>query len=330
MAQKDHAINLTKIKEKNMPTYENIPVNEESLPRESTALLPLDITTSNFEARLKEGGTIALKNTTLTFGDGPQYNKQTVHFVACDTFSLEDAKIVTNGNVFILMCNRLITKGESGIFSFENKDMNAAPGKSGSTSGEDGKTGKTGDSGGSVTLHIVQDVEGALRVDLSGQNGGQGGNGYKGARGAAGSDGTDAQDGVAWCAHGGQGGGNGGRGLQGGSAGDGGAGGHGGVLQVYTIGDKPIPDADIIFTGNEGKGGKAGSPGEGGNGGPGGDGGSGSRWCDGGPHGSTGPQGPAGENGSNGSNGARSPSPINKAIDIEVSIRQSLVQTSSI
>lgn len=280
--------------------YSGISVTYSMLPNEVVQPLSATITTDQFKARLKAGGTLILDGNELVIGPADPAHKSVV-FMALDRLELKNgAQIVTNGNTLVLFVNS-IASSNGEIRSFKQDSLTAAVGAPGRGAGAAGNPGQPGLSGGIVSLHVVQTLDGILKVRLPGQDGGGGGDGQKGATGSPGSHGADAQDGPGgiftpgWCERGGQDGGPGGRGFAGGAAGVGGPGGDGGTLELINVGAQPLPEASYLFVAQGGRGAAHGTRGEGGGGGDGGSGGSGSKWCGGG-HG--GPRGPVGDVGS--------------------------------
>ncbi len=160
-------------------------------------------------------------------------------------------------------------------------------------------------SGGEARLTIHGRMQGALRVDLSGQNGANGAVGQPGAAGQQGAKGANAQssaDGV--CRRPAGAGGPGAEGGPGGPGADGANGGDGGKLIVRAR-DRENVARRIDFAADGGRGGAGGPGGPGGPGGEGGLGGEPAGGCIGqGPRGPKGPDGPAGAPGKAGAPGA--------------------------
>ncbi len=311
--------------------FSGLPVKYSMLPKEAVQPIPIEITTDQFKARLKAGGTIVFDGNEIILDPPDPTNKSTA-FMAIDRLEHKNgAKIITNGNRLVLFANTIASENGQ-IVSFKDTNRTAAAGApANSAAGSSGNPGSPGLSGGLVSLHAIQGVEGRLTISLYGQNGGAGSEGVAGGQGPAGSRGADAQDGPGgwltpgWCARGGQNGGQGGKGYAGGAAGAGGPGGEGGVFELINVGSSPLPAAAYKFEAPGGTGGPHGQPGGGGSGGPGGPGGNGSAWCKGG---SGGPQGPPGDTG--GVPSTPSPKGINgkdivKNLDLEVVIRTSIL-----
>lgn len=301
-----------------MPTYEGVPLTEAILPPEVTAHVPIDITTDQFAARLKDGGKMELVGTTWTIGQGPDFAGNRAAFIALDELILSDATIITNGNVLTIFCNKLVSN-QGKIVSFTDAESTAEIGTRGTTSGQGGNSGQPGDSGGVVSIHVIEDIDGTIDVSLHGQNGGKGGDGAQGAQGGAGVKGANAVSDGLWCRAGGQDGSAGGIGFPGGRGGDGGPGGQGGVFYLFQI-NKAVGNGSYRFAAKGGKGGAVGNPGVGGPGGPGGEGGNGSGACDGGHGGASGPNGSQGDPGTPGRDAGDGVATA-KSIDLEVSIR---------
>ena len=301
-----------------MPTYEGIPLTLEATPPEVRAPVAITMTTDEFQARLKDGGTMELIDTTWRIGDGPDFSANRSAFMALDQLILRNSTIITNGNILTLMVNKLVSNGGK-IISFSDKDRKAAVGADGASGGTAGNPGVPGDSGGVVSIHVIQDWEGTLSVDLSGQEGGDGGKGIKGLTGQSGVKGANAVSDGIYCRAGGQDGSSGGQGYPGGNGGQGGAGGQGGVLYLFRINEE-VGQGLYNFVSNGGPAGLSGEPGEGGDGGPGGEGGNGSGPCSGGHGGPTGPQGGRGQKFDRGLT-AGNGQVIAKAINLEVAVR---------
>lgn len=301
-----------------MPTFEGVPLTEELLPPEITAHVPIDITTDQFAARLKSGGTMELVSTSWTIGKGPDFSGNSSSFIALDRLILRDSTIITNGNTLTIFCNKLVSN-QGRIISFTDSTLKAAAGVDGNGPGLGGNPGQPGDSGGVVSIHVIEDIDGTIDVSLHGQAGGKGGNGAPGAQGAGGVKGANAVSDGLWCRAGGQDGSSGGTGFPGGRGGDGGAGGQGGNFYLFRI-NKAVGEGSFRFTAEGGEGGEPGNPGAGGPGGPGGEGGNGSGPCSGGNGGATGPAGSTGELGTKGPTAGKGVA-TTKSIEIEIAIR---------
>jgi hypothetical protein len=304
------------------------------LPSEVVKPIPIEITTDQFTARLKQGGTLTLDGTALTIAP-PSATKHAVAFMALDRLELKNgAKIITNGNVLSLFVNTL--ESEDGqILSFDPSTNKATKGPAAvKAAGAGGNPGDPGVSGGVVSVHVIQKLDGRLTVDLHGQDGGDGSDGQKGGTPGQASRGEDAQDGpggvltVGWCKKGGSDGQPGYQGLQGGAAGAGGRGGDGGYFELINVGPQPIPAVSYSFSANPGTKGKVGTPGEGGDGGLGGIGGHGSTYCGGGRQGPTGPKGPGGPLPLTAPDAAPGNSLV-RNLDMEVVIRSSVIVPSA-
>lgn len=302
-----------------MPTFDGIPVTTDSMPAEARRSVPITLNENDFKARLRDGGTIELINTVWRIGEGPSYGQNTSQFFAADVLILKNASIVTNGNTLALFVNRLVSNNGK-ILSFADTDKKAATGANATSSGQAGRPGNPGDSGGAVSIHVIQELEGTIAVDLSGQEGGNGGDGAKGSRGIAGVKGDSAVSDGLWCRRGGQDGSQGGPGNPGGNAGDGGPGGQGGTLFLFQV-NKDVGEGSYSFVANGGEGGFSGQPGEGGDGGPGGEGGNGSGACGGGHGGKDGSQGSSGEKNPNRGAKGGDGNVLAKSINIEVATR---------
>ena len=301
-----------------MPTFEGLPITLDNVPPEARRPVSITVTEQEFKSRLKDGGTMELIDTTWRIGDSPDFSSNRSAFLALDRLVLKNSTIITNGNVFTLFINKLISNGGR-IVSFAAEHRKARNGSDASNAGAPGQPGEPGDSGGPVSIHIIQDLEGTLEFDLSGQDAGNGGIGAKGSKGVQGSRGANAVSDIVNCRSGGQDGGQGNLGLPGGNGGDGGAGGQGGSLFLFQI-NKEVGEGLYRFVSNGGKGGEAGGPGVGGNGGDGGEGGSGSGPCGGGHGGPIGNSGPSGAPGNSGRT-AGSGQIVAKSINMEVAIR---------
>lgn len=310
--------------------FRGAPVTREMLPVETLKPIPLEITTDDFEARLKEGGTVVLDGNVLNIvSNDPK--KLAIDVISLDKLVLKNkAKIITNGNILAIYVNTLDSEDGSIVaFDGANTSQPKAPANQ-NGSGSSGYTGHVGESGGTVSLHIIKKINGVIHVNLSGQAGGEGGDGVQGAQPPQAGRGEDAAD--AWPASCKHSGGNGNPGFPGGKGGAAGAGGHGadgGVFLLTSIGKEPLPISTYTFEAPGGAAGKPGKPGAGGPGGRGGDGGHGSAYCGGGhggPNGPTGPIGdpaPAAEPGKAGNMEA-------KNLSLEATIRSSIIDSSKV
>lgn len=313
----------------NAAEFSGIPVNPSMLPNEVVKPIPIEITTDQFKARLKEGGTLTLDGNELVLGPADA-SKKSAAFLALDRLELKNgAKIITNGNVLTIFVNSI--QSENGqIRSFTAASAKATGGPAATARGEDGHSGDPGSSGGVVSIHVIGELDGILNVDLQGQEGGNGSDGMQGVDLPQASRGRDAEDGPGgwltpgWCKHGGADGDPGKKGLQGGSAGAGGRGGDGGHFQLINVGSKPIPAANYTFSAEAGKNGTVGQPGKGGPGQKGGEGGHGSTWCSGGRAGGNGPDGDPGPVPQETSAAAPGTSAV-KNLDLEVVVRSSII-----
>jgi hypothetical protein len=257
--------------------------------------LPSDVSGESLVAQLRARRSLVLDNATLRIGtDDPADTPVTLAF---HTLELRNgARVVTRGRHAEISVLRLIV--ESGVLAAWPEGSNRKPASSPS-----GQRGPDGRWAGVVTLRVVEEFRGRLRVDLRGQDGGDGGPGAPGSRGGPGNRGADAVQGVFDCRSGGQDGGGGQQGTSGqagGDAGDGGGGGELRLLGVLTTADaRSRLDTDL----SGGHPGGLGHGGPGGPGGPGGQGGSGAGLCGGGRPGPEGPAGPRGPDGSPGKSG---------------------------
>ena len=295
-------------------------VTPDQLPEEVTKPIPLGISQNDFKVRLAESGKWTFGGDVLLAPAPDPVLKKTYTFVF-DKLEIKDgARIITNGNNLVLIVNRLDI-GNGSIVAFQDKDKVSAAGSNGAGSGEPGQPGARGVSGGTVSIHVIQQVNGFIDVDLTGQIGGPGGNGAKGSKGARGNDGSKGLSTLLDCRQGGGNGDDGRPGNPGGNAAPGGTGGDGGTLHIYTIGKDPLPVASYRFTGNGGAGGTKGLPGEGGDGGDGGQRGGGDGHCRGGDHdGGPGPRGRAGFMASDGPSGTKSAA-IVEALNLEALLK---------
>jgi hypothetical protein len=255
------------------------------LPPDLLNPVPADPAT-DLAAQLKQRGSLTLSGSTLIIADPGAGRTATI---ACRTLRMTNgARIVTNGNNLALVALKAEFGDNSGIISFSDQTIKAAPATSGG-------------GGGKLRINVVQSFSGALRVSLPGQNGGDGVSGGQGSAGPPGSRGADAVKGFVDCHSGGGNGSAGGQGSKGGTGGAGGSGGDGGdlILEGAIAGNRNLVD----FSAPGGSGGLAGAGGAGGPGGTGGQGGSGDGPCSGGRAGPTGPGGPQGDPGPAGATG---------------------------
>ncbi|TAY34677.1 hypothetical protein ELH93_19545 [Rhizobium leguminosarum] len=309
--------------------FSGFSINYDTLPGEARLAVPVDITTDQFKARLKEGGNIVLDGNETIVGQIVPGSKS-VAFLVLDKLELKNgAKIITNGNFLAIFVNKLVSE-DGQIVSFRDDSAKAGPGGAGQTPSEAGKPGSPGAGGGVVSIHVIDNIEGRLKVDLRGQDGGNGGVGAAGSKGATGSRGGDAADGpLGWaggsCDHSGGNGAQGALGYPGGSGGSGGPGGDGGYFELINIGAAPLPTAGFDFSANGGKPGANGAGGPGGPGGNGGDGGHGSAYCGGGHGGPTGPQGNPGTTFAELQPAGAPGKSIAKNLDLEVIVRSAVM-----
>jgi hypothetical protein len=276
----------------NVSTVYGQNIKPSDLPAELTSPVQED-SAEQVSKQLKQRNSLTLNGTTLTIG-APGEGRTVM--IACNTLRMSNgARIITNGNRFILVTLNARFSENAGIVSFLSQTAKAAP-------------GNDGVSGGNVRIKALQDVSGGLRVSLSGQNGGDGAPGGEGAPGSPGNRGANAVDGLGSCKSGGQDGAPGGPGGKGGPGEPGGKGGDGGELILEA---KAANNTGVIdFEAPAGQGGHGGQGGLGGSGGSGGEGGSGSTFCGGGhggPKGLTGSQGDPGTAGEKGQPGKRVP-----------------------
>jgi hypothetical protein len=266
-------------------------VTPTDLPTEVTAPIVAGTTENELKVRLAESGRWVFEGDILLAAAPDPALRKTYTFVF-DTIELKNgARIITNGNNLVLIVNRL-NIGNGKIIAFPEAFKTAAAGPSGVNPGEPGQLGQRGIGAGTVSIHVVDRVNGFLDVDLNGQAGGEGGNGAKGAKGATGADGSKGLSTLFDCRQGGGNGADGGAGAPGGNAGAGGGGGDGGTLHIYTIGSEPLPPAAFKLVAVGGPAGAKGTPGAGGDGGDGGRRGGGDGHCSGGERdGQTGPRG---------------------------------------
>lgn len=283
------------------------------IPAETKAGFFITLPTSDFQARLREGGTLTLSGKDLDLASSDS-SDDGVAFMALDALELNQARIITGGKRVVIFVNRLTSRSGSIVSHSQRK---AARGSDGVGTGQSGHAGAAGAGGGSVSLYVIEQLDGILAVDLRGQDGGDGGNGSIGATGNKGANGPDAviQD---------QGfetaptlvelpgdGATGGTGQAGGNGGNGGNGGDGGTFEFVPV-SQSISQPGFLATG--GQRGIGGQPAAAGAGGPGGDGGkmkpfsavSGflmNKPLTGGHSGAQGPLGVAGTAGVNGTSG---------------------------
>lgn len=309
-----------------MPTFsgDGVVVTKDMLPKAFSEVIPLGIKEEEFKLRLREGGRWELSDGAVhIIGTGPNFGANSYSFYALDELVLNNGTIVTNGNTLVIFVNKL-SSNNGKIVSFLPPHRKANRGVDGQSPGERARSGEPGDFGGFVSIHIIDNMEGTLEVDLSGQDGGDGGNGVQGIKGQRGQRGEDGVQGwgpfgIPFCQRGGQDGGPGGIGGAGGNGGDGGVGGHGGILQLINVGANPVSAANYRFTASGAPSGIGGQPASGGPGGDGGEGGSGTLSCGGGHGGPIGPQGPSGVPGNQGAAGAPGRAII-KALPLELII----------
>ncbi|MEM9557261.1 MAG: hypothetical protein AAGC60_23585 [Acidobacteriota bacterium] len=260
---------------------------------------PVPLNAKEFNTRLAEGGRWEVNGDITLAPPDPTLNRK--FLMALDELDLSGGgRIITNGHTLVLIVNRL-KSGQGQVVSFLEDNREGAEGQSATTQGGHGGAGGRGDDGGTVSIHIVQDLEGFLTVELPGQNGGVGGDGNKGETGPKGPDGAKGKSNAFDCRSGGENGKKGGKGYPGGRGGDGGPAGAGGNLFIYTIGE-PLSEAQYSFVGPAGEPGIPGSGGAGGDGGRGGKRGGGDGHCEGGKK--DGDRGDAGAAGGDGSPGA--------------------------
>jgi hypothetical protein len=308
--------------------FSGVPVTRETLPVETLKPIPLEITTDQFDARLKEGGTVVLNGNVLNIVSNDP-GKLAVDVISLDRLVLKNkAKIITNGNILSIYVNTLDSEDGS-IVGFDGTGTaqpKAPPNTNGP--GSAGYTGAPGSSGGTVSLHVIKQINGVIHVNLNGQAGGAGGDGIQGLQPPQASRGEDAAD--AWpggCKHSGANGATGFPGGKGGAAGAGGQGGDGGVFLLTSVGNAPLPISTYTFQADSGAPGAQGRPGLGGPGGRGGDGGHGSAYCGGGHGGSSGPPGPAGD-AAPGAAPGKAGNYVVKNLDLEATIRSSIIDSS--
>ncbi len=168
-----------------MAQFEGGTIDDKMIPAEVTEAFPLEGTTKQFQARLKSGGTMELKDTTLVIGPEPSFATNGKTFYALDSVVLRNSTIVTNGNTVVIFCNKLVSN-EGKIIAFSKRAAEDAKAV--------GVAGKPGDSGGLVSIHVIQAIEGTISVDLTGQDGGKGAAGTTGAPGGKGAKGQDAAE----------------------------------------------------------------------------------------------------------------------------------------
>jgi hypothetical protein len=242
-----------------------------NIPAETKAGFFITLPTSDFQARLQQGGSLQLSGEDLDLGDSDP-DKGDLVFMALDALELDHARIITGGKQVVIFVNRLTSQAGS-IISYTDSQHKAARGADGSGTGQSGQAGAAGGGGGSVSIYVSESFDGSLRVDLRGQDGGDGGNGTVGANGSPGSNGQAAVGFLGLTPAGN--GGDGSPGQHGGNGGNGGGGGGGGVLKLVNVGASPISDTSLSFSATGGQGGLGGQPAAGGIGGPGGSGGAG-------------------------------------------------------
>jgi hypothetical protein len=288
-----------------MADFQGVTLTNDLVPVEVLAKINSDINQADFRLRLKSGGTMRLDNSTWKLGE-PDFQANGLVFAALDVLELRNnSKIVTNGNTLVLFVNRFISE-DGQIISFEDSLVKAKAGPHGQAVGEAGRPGMPGDNAGLVSIHVIEELDGIVHVNLRGQNGGDGGNGVTGAKGFTGSPGADSATAIGGfppiprCVRDATPGSKGGTGQPGGHGGDGGVGGSGGIFQLFNIGASPISDARYTFKASAGQGGTGGKGASGGPGGDGGPGGRGSLLCHGANSGPVGDQGQKGDDGNNG------------------------------
>ncbi|BEU02972.1 hypothetical protein OAG1_17720 [Agarivorans sp. OAG1] len=246
-----------------------------------------------------------------------------------DLIIKDGVEIVTNGHALtIFVKDNLIIQGNASITSYQNANNPIAPSKAqkgsnggaASGQGQPGKRGGNGISGaagengatpGGVSIFVVGDAQGSLRITNNGGNGGNGGEGGDGGNGGKGGQGHRAKPNwvlgvAAGCESGPGWGGVGGAGGNGGNGGDAGNGGDGGRIEFFVGGT--AERLDLIAESRGGAKGNAGSGGEHGIGGHGGESGRGAAGCSGGHRpgkpGAIGSKGNPGRNGVEGTGGA--------------------------
>ena len=223
----------------------------------------------------------------------PADESGTAFFLSAETIRMRrGARIITNGRRVEIRALHLVVD-EGAILAFD--PMQSPP-----ASASDGKDGR---GGGHLLLASLDDFQGRLAVNLSGQPGNPGTDGGKGKTGAGGRAGDRGQDGLFDCA---SGAGHGGKGQTGGPGDDGkagGQGGNGGNLELGGVLTAAASQQRIEFVSKGGAGGPGGKGGAGGDGGPGGAGGASTSRCSGGNAGPPGDEGPAGKPGPSGKPG---------------------------
>lgn len=317
-----------------MADFQGVTLSNDLVPVEVLARVSADINEDDFKLRLRSGGTMRLDNSIWKLGE-PNFQANGLVFAALDVLELRNnSKIVTNGNTLVLFVNKFISE-DGQIISFEDDFLKAKAGTDGQATGEAGRPGMPGDNAGLVSIHIIDELDGIVHVNLRGQNGGNGGNGVVGAKGFTGSPGADSVTvriggliPIPRCEREATSGSKGGTGQPGGHGGDGGVGGSGGIFQLFNLGTAPISDARYAFTAAAGQGGNGGTGANGGPGGDGGPGGRGSESCHGANGGPVGDQGQKGDDGNAGLNAAEGQKLV-RNIDIEIVIRHAVANGGS-
>ncbi len=155
------------------------------IPPETKPGFFITIPTSDFQDRLRQGGALQLTGKDLDLGSSDHDQV----FMALDALELNQARIITGGKKVTIFVNRLTSRSGS-IISYSQRK--AARGADGAAAGQSGQAGTSGGGGGSVSLYVIEQLDGLLTVDLRGQDGGDGGNGSIGAAGSKGANGGDA------------------------------------------------------------------------------------------------------------------------------------------
>lgn len=274
------------------------PVNFATVAQEAKKPLPAKMSVADFKARLNEGGTFSLSGGDLILAPA-DFAQDTTYFLALDTLELKNgARIVTNGNTLVVFANKVVSE-DGAIVTFRASDRKAA-------GGAPPAPVSPGVPGRLVSFHVIQQIQGILHVDLTGQDGGDGGAGRPGAAGTMGVKGESCVYDIrpppffCNCRRGGGGGGPGTPGGMGERGGDGGNGGSGGILELINVGTAPLPIASYTFKADAGRPGVGGVGGPGGQGGEGGLGGDGGGCCGNGPRGAPGANGQPGAPGNSG------------------------------
>ena len=84
-------------------TFSGFPIDYGTLPEAARAQIPITVTTDQFKARLKDGGTVILDNNETEIGKIDP-TKKSLAFLALDVLELKHgARIITNGNSLVIL-----------------------------------------------------------------------------------------------------------------------------------------------------------------------------------------------------------------------------------